>query len=293
MSLAALARSQQRQRAPLRDQQRRGEVVDLHPLLAGTPSSPAAPRGPARRGRAPAAPAIASRAGRRPAAAGRRSGAARSVTVRVDSGRSVVCTQPEAQVRGQPVDHGPGDRPALVLGGRQQVGRDLLDLAEVVVLPAHPLPQLGVGPPGLLRGGRPLGLHVGERPVQADQRLQRLGRQPRTRPHGRDVQRLEAGGALRLLQLDLQRGPAARAARRSAGRPGRCPAPPARAVSSDSFASRLPFSISDSADGADRRDAGDVGQRLALALAEVPEPPADGQRIRRRPGSARRRWAAS
>ena len=33
MSLAALARAQQGERAPLRDQQRRREVVDLDPLL--------------------------------------------------------------------------------------------------------------------------------------------------------------------------------------------------------------------------------------------------------------------
>ena len=132
MSLAALARLQQGQRAPLRDQQRRGEVVDLHPLPQELRVVLRHRVVRARRGRGPAGPAIGSRADRRPVAAGRSIRWARSVTVRVDSGRSRGVHQPEAQMGGEPVDHGAGDRPAVVLGGGQQVGGDRLDLAEVV-----------------------------------------------------------------------------------------------------------------------------------------------------------------
>ena len=278
--LGRLGPAQQRQRAALRDQQRRREVVDLHPLLAGTPSSPAAPRDPARRGRAPAAPATGSRAGRRPAAAGRRCGCARSVTVRVDSGRSEVCTSrnPRCAASRSTTVRVIGPPSYLVAVSRSAA--TLLDLAEVVVLPAHPLPQVGVGPPGLLRGGGPL------RPAR--RRAPGAGRPAPPAPRSAAAAPAarpgcpapgNAVGALRLLQFDLQRGAAA--GRRDGQQVGaaRCPAPPARADSTDSFASRLPFSISDSADGLIAGDAGDVGQRLALAPADVPQPAADGQRI--------------
>ena len=190
MSLAALARLQQGQRALLRDQQRRGEVVDLHPLLEELRV------------------VLRHRVFQHDVAErlqGKRSGVVLTgVGLRqVDDpvrqigdgpggfGQIGGVHQPEAQMGGQPVDHGPGDRPALVLGGGQQVGRDRLDLAEVVALPAHPVPQVGIRPPGLLRGGGPFGLDPGHRPVQADQRLQCLGLQARPRPDRRDVQRLE------------------------------------------------------------------------------------------------------
>ena len=193
--------------------------------------------------------------------------------------------QPETQMGGQPVDHGPGDRAAVVLGGGQQVGRDGLDLAEVVALPAHPVPQVGVRPPGLLRGGGPLGLDPGHRPVQADQRLQRLGLQPRPRPHRRDVQGLESVCALGLFQLDLQRGPAA------GGRDGQqvgqrcCPArrpawsaatasPPAcRSRSATAPTALIPASSATSV------------SVLPDGLAQVPELPPDRQRV----GSGARR----
>ncbi len=186
--------------------------------------------------------------------------------------------QPEPQVRGQPVDDGPGDRAAVVLGGRQQVGRDRLDLAEVVALPAHPVPQLGVGAPGLLRGGGPLGLDPGHRPVQPDQRLERLRLQPGSGPDRRDVQRLERGRALGLLQFDLQRGPAAGRGHRQQVRQA---AVQGRGQGGQQRQLRLPFAVLDQRQRgrADRRRGRDLVQRQSGGAPDVPEPPPDRQRV--------------
>ena len=150
---------------------------------------------------------------------------------------------------GHPVDHGPGDRPFAVADRVQQAGGDLLDVAEVVVLIAHPLPQLRVRPPRVLRGRRPLGLHRRQRPVQ------RRPAPPAPRSAAADPgrtagmpQRVERVGALGLLELDLQRRAPARGRPPPADRASPVPSAAAIAVSTDSFASRLPFSINDSAD---------------------------------------------
>ena len=241
MSLAALARLQQRQRAPLGDQQRRGEVVDLHPLLQEL-------RVVLRH--LVSQHHMAERLQRQRSGVVLAGVGLRQVDDPVRQvgdgpggfGQVGGVRQPEAQVGGQPVDHGPGDRAAVVLGGGQQVGGHGLDLAEVVALPAHPVAQVGVGPPGLLRGGGPLGLDPGHRPVQADERLQGLGLQPRPRPDRRDVQRLERGRALRLLQLDLQRRPpAGRGDRQQIGEVG-CPA---RRQGGQQRQLRLPLAVLD------------------------------------------------
>jgi hypothetical protein len=50
--------------------------------------------------------------------------------------------------------HMPGDGSVFVAGGREQVSRRHLDLAEVVVSMAHAFAEFGAGPTGLLRRGR-------------------------------------------------------------------------------------------------------------------------------------------
>ena len=100
-----------------------------------------------------------------------------------------------------------GHRPRLVAGEREQLGRLLLEIGEVVVLLPHRLPQLPIGPPGLLRGRRPPGEHLGELPLQADDRLERILRQGLD-AHLRQTERGVHRGGLIPLSLEFESLPA-------------------------------------------------------------------------------------
>ena len=182
------------------------------------------------------------------------------------------------QVRRHPVDRDPGDRTAAVTDRCQQVGSGRFDVAEVVAGRPHPLPQRGVGPPGLLRGGGSLRLHGGQRPVHADERLERLGRQPRTDPDGRDTESLERVGPLGPLERDLQ-----------GGTPGRCSA-------GEQFGKVHPQRVRQGGQGGQLRlalavfhqrerrgghtgGAGDVVERATRSAPVVPQATPDGERI--------------
>ena len=184
--------------------------------------------------------------------------------MRVDSGRSagVPSRKPRcAASRSTTVRViGPPSYPVAV--SRSAATR--LDLAEVVAPPAHPLAQLGIGPPGLLRGGGPLGLDAGQRAVQARPATP-APRSAAAAPAGPPGSSSAWNAAARCarLQLDLQRRPAARARPPPAARTGRCPAPPASVVSSGQLG--LPLAVLDQRQRrrADRRGLGDVVQRQA------------------------------
>ena len=168
--------------------------------------------------------------------------------------------------------------PSYPIGG-QQIGARLLDLGEVVVPRAHLARAARRWPGGPPPGWPRARLDQAQRPVQADQRLERVGRQPRPRLDRREAQRLERRRPLGPLQLDLEGGPPARRLRRSSSSSGR-PSAPASVVSSDSLGSRLPFSISDKARRRCPGRAAPRRQRQPGALAQVPEPAAERQRVR-------------
>ena len=166
--LGRLGPLQQGERALLRDQQRRGEVVDLHPLfeeLRVVLRHRMAEHHVAEGLQGQRSGVVLAGVGLRQVddpvrQIGDGSGGFRQI-------RGV--HQPESQMGGQSVDHGPGDRPAVVFGRGEQVGRDGFDLAEVIALPAHPIAQVGIRAAGLLRSGGTLGLNPGHRAVQTDQ----------------------------------------------------------------------------------------------------------------------------
>ena len=97
------------------------------------------------------------------------------------------------------------ERAALVPDLAQQVGRDRLELAEVVAARPHRLPQLGVGPPRLLGGRRALDVHALQFVVQGEHRLDRLVAERLAHGQRRDAQGREQRTLLRPRQGDLER----------------------------------------------------------------------------------------
>ena len=220
---------------------------------------------------------------------------ARSVTVRVDSGRSEVCTSRKPRCAASRSTTVRVIGPAVVLGGRQQVGGDASRCRRSSCPAGASARAARRSPAGPAPGWRPA------RPApSASARCSPTSASSASvgsRGPGRTAGMSSAWkrvGALRLLQLDLQRGPAARRRRPRAGRRARCPAPAASADSTESLASRLPFSISDSADGLIAARPATSASVWPCAPPEVPQPPADGQRIGRaadRSGTSRCRRA--
>jgi hypothetical protein len=84
--------------------------------------------------------------------------------------------------------------------------RLLLELGEVVVPGTHGRPQLGVGPPRLLRGGRPFTVQPLDLVVQGEDRLQGLVVRGPADPDPGQPERREDGTARGAFDGDLQRG---------------------------------------------------------------------------------------
>ena len=106
--------------------------------------------------------------------------------------------------------HALGQGPAGVPGGGQRGGGLLLDLGEVVAALAHHRPQAGVGLPGFLGRRRRLGPLLAQLAVQRQQVLDHVARHPRADPQVRQAEVAVDRVLLRLLEGDLQLGPAAR-----------------------------------------------------------------------------------
>lgn len=115
----------------------------------------------------------------------------------------------EAVVGGDRQDLPLGEGPGGVVDGAQGLGGRLLDVLEVVAALAHLAPQVGVGPTGLLGGGRRLGAAPLEFVVQAHDVFEHVVGHPLADLQVRQVQLLVEGVALGLLDGDLQLRPAA------------------------------------------------------------------------------------
>jgi hypothetical protein len=118
--------------------------------------------------------------------------------------------QREAEMRRDVEDAALGQRAGLLPHRPQDLRRGLLDLGEVVVPLAHLGAQLRVGSAGHLRRRALFGQQPGELAVEADQRFERVGRQPPAAPDRREAQRRVRRLGLEVGQLDLQTRAAAR-----------------------------------------------------------------------------------
>ena len=171
---------------------------------------------------------------------------ARSVTVRVECGRSSTWMQREAEVGGHRRDRAVGQGAGGVAGASHEVLGGVLDLGQVVVALAHPQPQRGRGAARLL-GRRDGGVVApGQLAVQPDERLQGLRRQVLRRAAR------SAGPSAAYAAVPCARSSSiSRAARRDGGAASSrsvvvVPSAAARDCSRLSRGSRRPFSTSDS-----------------------------------------------
>ncbi len=125
-------------------------------------------------------------------------------------GEVVDVDQLESELLGHDA-HGAVRESALhVSRGLEVLLGELLDLGEVVVLRAHPQPQLGVRAPRLLRCGDGLAFATLQLPVQAEDRFDGLVAHALGHAHGRDAELAEDGALLRAFQGDLESGTAVR-----------------------------------------------------------------------------------
>ena len=100
--------------------------------------------------------------------------------------------------------HRPVGERAPDVADRRHLGlRQVFDRRQVVVDRAHPLAQLGVGTPSLLRSRDRLARPSGEFAVQSDERRERLVGYSLSGPHRRQPERGVHAALLQPLQLDL------------------------------------------------------------------------------------------
>ncbi len=190
--------------------QPRGEVVDLEALLqeVGVVGGRGVPEQAVRHGLQCHRPQTVTAGDR-----GRRQVDASVLEVGDRSGRMgevVDVDQLESELLGHDA-HGAVRESALhVSRGLEVLLGELLDLGEVVVLRAHPQPQLGVRAPRLLRCGDGLAFATLQLPVQAEDRFDGLVAHALGHAHGRDAELAEDRALLRAFQGDLESGTAVR-----------------------------------------------------------------------------------
>ena len=126
--------------------------------------------------------------------------------------------QLEAELRGHDADGPVGEGAGDVTGELQLLLGELLDLGQVVVVVAHPHPQVGVGAAGLFGGRDRLPLAALQLAVQPEHRLDRLVGHALGDLDRRDAQLPEDRAVLRPLEFDLQgRAPVGRLGRQEVG----------------------------------------------------------------------------
>ncbi|CPU65603.1 Uncharacterised protein [Mycobacteroides abscessus] len=186
--------------------------------------------------------------------------------------------QREAEVGGEVGRDALGHRPARVPDAVEQPGRRVLELGEVVVLRAHGRAQLRVRAARLLGRRGALGVQALELALERDDGLERVGGQRLAHPHGPQPERVEERAALGALQLDLERVPARRRLRREQVVEARAERARHRLELAEL---RLALAVLEERHL--RRRAADRGaelvQRHAASGAQVPDPAADRQGV--------------